>query len=206
MLDYLNQQGLYDVKNSDSRSNRTYERYNLRANLDFTIFKFIEARVDLGGRIERGKRPNIATDDLFYNMARYPSNIYEIWDDAERTHYSGTSVYNSNPVASLNALGWRQTQSRVLQGNFQLVEKLDFITEGLYLREAFSFNTYTKSGYSKTRNYARYHNGERTTTDEDTSLQASGYGPVRTAWRTGSRARFRWATTVRSAATPSTVP
>lgn len=161
---------------SDSRSNRTYERYNLRANLDFTIFKFIEARVDLGGRIERGKRPNIATDDLFYNMARYPSNIYEIWDDAERTHYSGTSVYNSNPVASLNALGWRQTQSRVLQGNFQLVEKLDFITEGLYLREAFSFNTYTKSGYSKTRNYARYHNGERTTTDEDTSLQASGYG------------------------------
>ena len=176
MLDYLNQQGLYDVKNSDSRSNRTYERYNLRANLDFTIFKFIEARVDLGGRIERGKRPNIATDDLFYNMARYPSNIYEIWDDAERTHYSGTSVYNSNPVASLNALGWRQTQSRVLQGNFQLVEKLDFITEGLYLREAFSFNTYTKSGYSKTRNYARYHNGERTTTDEDTSLQASGYG------------------------------
>lgn len=111
MLDYLNQQGLYDVKNSDSRSNRTYERYNLRANLDFTIFKFIEARVDLGGRIERGKRPNIATDDLFYNMARYPSNIYEIWDDAERTHYSGTSVYNSNPVASLNALGWRQTQS-----------------------------------------------------------------------------------------------
>lgn len=176
MLDYLNQQGLYDVKNSDSRSNRTYERYNLRANLDFTLFKFIEARVDLGGRIERGKRPNISTDDLFYNMARYPSNIYEIWDDAEHTHYSGTSVYNSNPVASLNALGWRQTQSRVLQGNFQLVEKLDFITEGLYLREAFSFNSRTVSGYSKTRNYARYHNGVRTTTDEDTSLQASGYG------------------------------
>lgn len=176
VLNYLNQQGLYDVKNNDSQSNRTYERYNLRANLDFTIFKFIEARVDLGGRIERGKRPNISTDDLFYNMARYPANIYEIWDDAEQTHYSGTSVYNSNPVASLHALGWRQTQSRVLQGNFQLVEKLDFITPGLTLREAFSFNTYTVSGYSKTRNYARYHNGVRTTVDEDTSLQASGYG------------------------------
>ncbi|WP_418993004.1 SusC/RagA family TonB-linked outer membrane protein [Alistipes sp.] len=176
MLNYLNQQGLYDVKNSDARSNRTYERYNLRANLDFTLFKFIDARVDLGGRIERGKRPNISTDDLFYNMARYPANIYEIWDDAERTRWSGTSVYNSNPVASLNALGWRQTQSRVLQGNFSLTERLDFITPGLYLIEAFSFNTYTKSGYSKTRNYARYHNGVRTTTDEDTSLQASGYG------------------------------
>ena len=176
VLNYLNQQGLFDVSNSDSRSNRTYERYGLRANLDFTMFKFIEARVDLGGRIERGKRPNITIDDLFYNMARYPSNIYEIWDDEAHTHYSGTSTYNSNPVASINALGWRQAQSRVLQGNFQLVERLDFITEGLYLREAFSFNTYTTSGYSKTRNYARYHNGVRTTTDEDTSLQASGYG------------------------------
>lgn len=176
MLNYLNQQGLFDVNNSDSRSNRTYERYGLRANLDFTLFKFIDARVDLGGRIERGKRPNITIDDLFYNMARYPSNIYEIWDDEAHTHYSGTSVYNNNPVASINALGWRQAQSRVLQGNFQLVERLDFITKGLYLREAFSFNTYTTSGYSKTRNYARYHNGVRTTTDEDTSLQASGYG------------------------------
>ncbi len=176
MLNYLNQQGLYDVKRSDARSNRMYERYSLRANLDFKVFRFIEARVDLGGRIERGRHPNIGTDDLFYNLSRYPSNIYEVWDNAERTRWSGTSVYNSNPVASVNALGWRQNQSRVLQGNFELVERLDFITPGLYLREAFSFNTLTNSGYSKTRNYARYQNGERTTTDEDTSLQASGYG------------------------------
>lgn len=176
MLDYLNQRGLYNVASSDAKSNRTYERYGLRANLDFTLFKFIDARVDLGGRIERAKRPNINTDDLFFNMARYPANIYEIYDDEEQSRWSGTNVYNSNPVASINALGWRQTQSRVLQGNFELVEKLDFITPGLYLREAFSFNTYTKSGYSKTRDYARYHNGVRTTTNEDTSLTASGYG------------------------------
>ncbi len=175
-LGYLNQQGLYDVKNNDSQSNRMYERYSLRANLDFTILKFIDARVDLGGRIERSKRPNIATDDLFYNMARYPSNIYDIYDDAEQTRWSGTSIYNSNPVASTHALGWRQNQSRYLQGNFVLTEKLDFITKGLYLSESFSFNSHTNSGYSKTRNYARYHNGIRTTTDEDTSLQASGYG------------------------------
>ena len=151
MLNYLNQQGLYDVKRSDARSNRMYERYSLRANLDFKVFRFIEARVDLGGRIERGRRPNIGTDDLFYNLSRYPSNIYEVWDNAERTRWSGTSVYNSNPVASVNALGWRQNQSRVLQGNFELVERLDFITPGLYLREAFSFNTLTNRGYSKTR-------------------------------------------------------
>ena len=199
MLNYLNQQGLFDVNNSDSRSNRTYERYGLRANLDFTLFKFIDARVDLGGRIERGKRPNITIDDLFYNMARYPSNIYEIWDDEAHTHYSGTSVYNSNPVASINALGWRQTQSRVLQGNFQLVERLDFITKGLYLREAFSFNT--------RRAVIR-----RPAT---TPAITTAYAPpptriprcrpaatVRTAWRTGSRGRSRSVTTVSSASMP----
>ncbi len=101
MLDYLNQQGLYDVKNSDSRSNRTYERYNLRANLDFTIFKFIEARVDLGGRIERGKRPNIATDDLFYNMARYPSTFSEYG-----TMPSGRTIPE---LRSTTAIPWRRS-------------------------------------------------------------------------------------------------
>ena len=89
MLNYLNQQGLFDVSNSDSRSNRTYERYGLRANLDFTMFKFIEARVDLGGRIERGKRPNITIDDLFYNMARYPSNIYPLFRYVNLQQQSG---------------------------------------------------------------------------------------------------------------------
>ena len=132
--------------------------------------------MDFNGRIEMRRRPNYGVTDLFSNLARYPSNIYNIFDDEEKTHLSGTSIYPNNPYGSVNELGWYSQKARSLQGNFQLREKLDIVTPGLYLEEAFSFYSYTLSTYSKTKNYARYHNGATTTTDETTSITASAYG------------------------------
>lgn len=175
-LGYIDQTGLFDVENTDETSNLNYSRYNVRANLDFNMLSIFEAKIDIGGRIERRKRPNFAVSDLMSVLSRYPSNIYNVFDDDAMENYSGTAIYNHNPVGSIRGLGWASNQSRILQGNFSLKEKLDFITHGLYLKEAFSFNAYTLSTYSKTKNYARYFNGERTTTDETTSITASGYG------------------------------
>lgn len=176
MLGYVDQTGLFDVENSDETSNLRYSRYNVRANLDFEMLGIFEARVDIGGRIERRKRPNFSVSDLMSVLSRYPANIYNVFDDEPMEHYAGTAIYNNNPVGSIRGLGWASNQSRILQGNFSLKEKLDFITPGLYLKEAFSFNAYTLSTYSKTKNYARYFNGQPTTTDETTSITASGYG------------------------------
>ncbi len=175
-LGYVDQSGLFDVENSDETSNLKYSRYNVRANLDFNMLGIFEARVDIGGRIERRKRPNFGVSDLMSVLSRYPSNIYNVFDDDEMKNYSGTAIYKNNPVGSIRGLGWASNQSRILQGNFTLKEKLDFITPGLYLKEAFSFNAYTLSTYSKTKNYARYFDGQTTTTDETTSITASGYG------------------------------
>ncbi len=179
LLGYMNQQGLFDVKNSDKTSNEHFGRYNIRANFDFDILKIFEARVDLGGRIEEYKRPgtrDFGVSNIMNVLATYPSNIYNVFDDEAMQNYSGTAIYNNNPVASIKQLGWFSNHARTIQGNFSLKEKLDFITPGLYLKETFSFTTYTKSAYSKTRNYARYHNGVTTTTDQNTSITASGYG------------------------------
>lgn len=175
-LGYVNAGGLLNTKNTDATKNLGYERYNLRANLDFNIMKIFEFRVDFGGRLETRRRPNYGISSLFNDLARYPSNIYNIFDDADRTHLSGTAVYPNNPYGSINELGWYSQKARSLQGNFVIKEKLDIITPGLYLEEAFSFYSYTLSTYSKTKNYARWYNGENTTTDESTSLVASGYG------------------------------
>lgn len=176
VFDYANQQGLYNVSNSDQTSNIRLDKYSLRANLDFNLFKIFEAKIDIGGRIEERKRPNYGTSSLMSDLARYPSNIYQVYDDEELTKFSGTNIYSNNPVGSIRGLGWYSTHARVLQGNFSLKEKLDFITKGLYLKEAFSFNSYSLSTYSKTKNYARYFNGSTTTTDLTTTIVASGYG------------------------------
>jgi TonB-linked SusC/RagA family outer membrane protein len=171
VLDYVNQKGLFNVSNGDATSNQMLKRYNIRTNLDFNMFNVFEAKIDLGGRIEDTKRPNYSTSQLWTDLTRYPSNIYNIKDG---DNWSGTALYPNNPVASLNALGWASSHNRILQGNFALKEKLDFLVPGLYLSQAYSFNSFGSSGYSKTANYARYLNGATTTTDQFSPLRATG--------------------------------
>ncbi|WP_343691005.1 SusC/RagA family TonB-linked outer membrane protein [Chitinophaga sp.] len=175
IVDYMKNQGLYNVATNATTSNAQIQRFNLRANLDFSFFKIFEAKVDLGGRIEDRRYPNFNGPSLWNNMAMYPSNIYPVKD--ESGNWSGTTIYPNNPVASLKALGWASTHDRTLQANFNLKQKLDFITPGLYLNEAVSFNTWTRNAASKTATYARYYNGIKTTTDITTDIVASNSAP-----------------------------
>ncbi|MDT3356841.1 MAG: SusC/RagA family TonB-linked outer membrane protein [Bacteroidota bacterium] len=175
-LDYVGNQGLLSAKNSDSTKNLGYNRFNVRANLDFSVLKIFEVRFDMGGRIEMLHRPNYAISSLFSNLQKYPSNIYNVYDDEACENYSGTAVYPNNPYASVHGLGWYSYKGRSLQTNLSVRENLDMVTPGLYMEEAVSLYSYTLSTYSKTANYARWHNGSTTTTDQTTTLTASGYG------------------------------
>ena len=177
ILDYMRQRGLYDVSTNATTSNAQIQRFNLRSNLDFNFFKIFEAKVDLGGRIEDRRYPNYDGPSLWGNMAGYPSNIYPVKDSVTGL-WSGTALYPNNPVASLKALGWASTHDRTLQANFNVKERLDFITPGLYLSEAVSFNTWTRTNASKTATYSRFYNGTQTTTDKATDIIANGARPV----------------------------
>ncbi|WEK33574.1 MAG: SusC/RagA family TonB-linked outer membrane protein [Candidatus Pseudobacter hemicellulosilyticus] len=172
ILDYMRQGGMYDVATNSTNSNAQIQRYNIRSNLDFRFFKIFEAKVDLGGRIEDRRYPNFNGPSLWSNMASYPANIYPVVDASG--HWSGTTTYPNNPLASLRALGWASTHDRTLQANFNLKQRLDFITPGLYLSEAASFNTWNRTSASKTATYARFNNGVQTTTDKQTDIISNG--------------------------------
>lgn len=177
VLDYANQQALYNVKQTDATSNSTVKRYNLRSNLDFKMFDIFEAKVDIGARIEDRKAPNYSGANLWQNLSRYPSNIYQVRDGATG-NYSGTSLFPDNPVASINSLGWFSSHRRILQGNFTLKERLDELTQGLYLSQGYSFNSYSQSNYSKTADYPRFFNGQPGgPTNVLTPLRATGMIP-----------------------------
>lgn len=178
VLNYINQQGLFNVKNTDYTSNKQINLFNVRANFDLNFFDIFDAKVDWGTRLENVKGPNY--DGIMNDLARYPSNIYPIYDELigdDELNFSGTALYPNNPVGSLKGLGWKSSTSKVMQGNFQLKERLDFITQGLSLQQSFSFLSWTNSIYSKTRNYARYYLGLPTTTDQTTSIVANKYLP-----------------------------
>lgn len=178
VLGYLDQQGLFNVRNDrDKTSNTDFQRFNVRANLDINIGKIFEAKVDLGGKLYNSSFPTDGVDGIMNSLTTYPNNIYNIYDDTDRTHWSGTQVYPNNPVAALKARGYRLEKDRILQANFTLKEKLDFITPGLYLSQAFSLNNATASSQNRTANYVRWFGGAPDqTTDRDEPILAGGYG------------------------------
>ena len=181
VLGYANQQGLFNAENTDQTSNTRFARYNMRTNLDINLFKILEASIDVGGRLQDWNRPNFSTSTLMNNLARYPSNIYPVYDEIAKetdplSYYSGTTIYPQNPVASINGLGWTTDRLRIMQANFKFKENLDFLLDGLYLQQSFSFYVQSLGSQNRTKNYARYFNGERQTTDESTTIVAGGLG------------------------------
>ena len=179
---YMDQKGLYDVPSNDTLSNASIGRFNLRANLDVNLGKYLEASFGIGGRIENRRYPNRSSSNLWNDMAKYPSSIYPIKNPDNS--WTGTPVYANNPVASINALGKNSTHDRTLQFNLKLKEKLDFITRGLYLEESVSLSSWTRDAASNTRNYARYYNGEIQTTDLDTPYSKhEGSGTNQWNWK-----------------------
>lgn len=167
VLGYMNNQGLYDVTTDDTHSNANLQLYTIRGNLNFNMFKIFEGNIDIGGRAEDRKYPYYNTDSLWANLAAYPSNIYPVKN--ENGTWTGSTNFPDNPLASITALGYTSIHDRTLQANFNLKEKLDFITKGLYLCEGVSFNTWTRGTYNKTKNYARYIDSIPQTTDKNTN-------------------------------------
>lgn len=166
MLGYMNSNGFYDVNKDDTHSNTRFDQYTIRTNLDFTVFKIFDGRVDIGGRMIDNKRPNYSDDQLWYNLASYPNNIYNVYDGRpDNDHWSGTMTHPDNPAASVRGLGYRSNRDRSFQANFSLRERLDFITPGLYLTESASFAAWTRGTYNMVRNYTRWHNGTAQTAD-----------------------------------------
>ncbi len=186
VLDYANQQGLLNVKNTDKTSNAVYAKYGIRTNLDMQLNKIFSVSMDLGGRLEDRSRPNYDLWQLTQDALNYPSNIYPIYDELSTdpiSKFSGTAVHPNNPYATVNGIGWATSRTKTLQANFKFKEDFSFLLPGLYLEEGFSFYSRTVGNTSKSNTYARYIGGVAQTDDISTYLRSNGY------W---SSAKERW--------------
>lgn len=186
VLDYGNNQGFLNVKNTNKTHNVSYEQYGLRTNIDMRLNKVLTVSVDVAGRLEDRTRPNYNVATLINDMMSYPSNIYNVYDELctdPISQYSGTVIYPNNPVASLQGIGWATSRTKLMLANFKFREELDFLLKGLYLQEGFSFYSKTIGNTAKTNTYARYYGGVAQTSDQSTYLRSNGY------WSSGKE---RW--------------
>lgn len=180
-LGFANQQGLLNVGNTDQTSNDRFTKFNIRANLDMRINKVLSAGVDVSARLQDWNRPNYDIGSLMSDLATYPQNIYPVYDELvtdDLSNFSGTMLFPNNPIGSISGLGWRHDRMRILQGNFKFKEDLSVLLDGLYLQQTLSFYIQSQTGWDKTRNYARYYNGQAQTTDQTTSITAGGHKAI----------------------------
>ena len=143
----------------------------------------MEAKIDLGGYVATGTRPNTNITNLWDNMAKYPSLIYSVKNPLNN-EWSGTMVYPYNPVAETRAQGKASSQQRSIQFNLALKEKLDQLTPGLYLKQSMSLSSWVQDGASNTRTYARYRDTIQQTTDQNTPYtRYEDYGNAQWNWK-----------------------
>lgn len=140
---------------NDFAKRQSFSRYNFRTNVDVNLSRRLTASIILGGSVEDKVTPGVneSTWNIIDLAATVPPNAFPVM--ASESYIGGNATF-ANPIAEMTERGYISYNGRTAQASLRLTEKLDFITPGLSISGAVSFNNYYKSYSNKTRNYARY--------------------------------------------------
>jgi len=150
-------------------SQNSLNNVNYRLNLDFDITPTTVFRTDFAGRVEtqkEGDRWDDAANDLYEyppwaTPLYYPGEILEEFPDDNPVHPGPEEIrfsFNNliqnadNPFTMLHGRGEETRRRNVLTANFELNQKLDFITEGL--SASARFNVSANYQYQQNINYS----------------------------------------------------
>lgn len=137
---YLYQDGLLKTF-GDKTSGYSYNRFNYRANLDIDVTKTTLLKLSVGGIMGNKKAPESMWNDI--NNAQ-PFSSPGIIDGKL---YGASPRYRDiklgNPLSRYYGKGYTQDMNNTMNIDLHLVQKLDFITEGLSIEAKGAYN----SGY-----------------------------------------------------------
>lgn len=165
---FYHENGIFDSKAIDKYdANIGLSRYNLRSNVDIAVTKTTDLSIDMSGQYTDTSNPAYSTDDIFGQMYYFAPHIFPLrFSDGT---FSEPSIYNGetgNPYNKLNESGYQKQWNANLQSKVTLNQKLDFITEGLSLKLAGSFDADYYSATKRTKTPTTYRmilneNGEK---------------------------------------------
>jgi TonB-linked SusC/RagA family outer membrane protein len=134
--------------------NETYERYNIRSNVDINITKRFSAGVTVGLSVEDRANPfQEYTAGLFNTLNYINPNSFPIYNP--NGSFGGNATF-TNPVGNLLEKGYWSSNSRTINTALKLTEQLDMITPGLSVSGTGSFNSWYIGYSNKYKDYARY--------------------------------------------------
>ena len=140
---------------NDFAKRQSFSRYNFRTNVDVILSRRLTASIILGGSVEDKTTPGVSesTSSIIDLAANVPPNAFPVL--ASEGQLGGNATF-ANPIGEMTERGYISYNGRTAQAALRLTEKLDFITQGLSISGAVSFNNYYKAYSNKTRSYARY--------------------------------------------------
>lgn len=141
-LGYLHQGGLWRQFNTGYDNNTTFDRYNFRSNLDFSLSKTTKFQVSLGGRIEERHQPNTDMNSYFGYVYGCPPNSSAGVVDGKVILYNKLLGARNEPITKLATDGYRQNMASTVELNLDLEQKLDFITKGLKAKVTYAYDSY----------------------------------------------------------------
>jgi len=136
-------------KNSNFNNNISLKRYLLRSNVNINITNTTEAVVRLHGTFDDYSGPIDGGSALYSKVMRSDPVLFPAYyaPDEQYKYASHTLFGNSgggnyiNPYADM-VKGYKEYSKSLMLAQFEVKQKLDFITEGLYFRGLFSTNRY----------------------------------------------------------------
>lgn len=140
---YQQKDGVFK-KNPESRynSNFSYDRFNLRSNIDLKVSKTTQLAIDLSGQYTTRRTANRSPDDVFVFMLHTPPHLFPMVysDGSVSTYEKETDANNRNPYYMLYQQGYRREYNTKVQSKLTLNQDLKFITPGLSAKAAVSFD------------------------------------------------------------------
>ncbi|MEI6142523.1 MAG: TonB-dependent receptor [Mariniphaga sp.] len=153
-----------------SGNNFTYNRYNYRSNLDIDVTNTTKLGITLGGQAGVRNEPNAVVEGLFralYWAVPYAGAgiVDGKWLKNEGTYIPGAT--KNDGLTPFYGLGFMNQLQSTLNLDINMVQKLDFVTQGLSFRIKGAYNTnysHTKTRSSSIAYYQPFYGHDLSTT------------------------------------------
>lgn len=174
---YYNENGIIERdKQQEWDSSLKVSRYTIRSNVDVNVTPTTLFRMNIGGFLQTRNAPpgNDATDKgIFYQAMRVPPYVHPaIYDDGRIPRVR----FKENPWAFVTQRGFEKLSNNKIESLVSLEQDLKFITPGLKAKATFSFDKFSSTSVSRSKN--PYYYNPATGRDENgaliTDVQATG--------------------------------
>ncbi|HBL34130.1 MAG TPA: SusC/RagA family TonB-linked outer membrane protein [Porphyromonadaceae bacterium] len=151
---YFAESGLFK-QNNEYNNNAGLKRYNLRSNIDINVTPTTFLRVDLSGQYLTTNYPSSSTSGLLSNFVQVPPHVIPaVYSDGTLSRSSDTWV---QPYNELMESGYRKEWRTGLQSKVELEQKLDFVTPGLKVKGAVSYDSNSIYYMTRSKTPAAYY-------------------------------------------------